>query len=115
MNTAAHDTYLSETCSGGTCLLSLGRPPAHALSLGMIRALHAALERLADDDTVKVVLIAGGDRVFCAGHDLKEILRHRDDADAGRAYLETLFEACGAMMVTLARLPKPTIAVVEGV
>ncbi len=81
----------------------------------MIRALHAALERLADEDSVKVVLVAGGDRVFCAGHDLKEIRRHRNDADAGLAYLETLFEACGDMMMRLARLPKPTVAVVEGV
>lgn len=115
MNTALHDTYLTETRRDGTCLITLGAPPAHALSLGMIRALQATLDRLAQEDSVKVVLLAGGDRVFCAGHDLKEILRHRADGDQGLAYLSVLFEECSAMMVTLARFPKPTLAVVEGV
>jgi enoyl-CoA hydratase/carnithine racemase len=115
MNTAAHDTYLTTHREGGTCVVTLGAPPAHALSLGMIRALQSTLDALAEDDSAKVVLFAGGQRVFCAGHDMKEIRRHRGDEDDGRAYLDVLFAECSAMMIALARLPKPTIAVVEGV
>jgi len=95
--------------------LHLGATPAHPLSLPMIRALSAALDDAAQDDAVHVVVILGEGHIFCAGHDLKEIARHRADADQGHAFLTELFTACADMMLKLARFPKPTIAVVEGI
>ena len=104
--TATHD--------GAVLTLTLGAPPAHALSRAMITALHEGLSDDATDPDTKAILLHGPGRIFCAGHDMKEIARHRADPDQGRAYLRDLFEACSAMMQTLAALPKPTIAVVEG-
>lgn len=115
MNQLSPDTYLTEQLDGGVLTLRLGAAPAHALSLGMIRALQAVLNRVAQDPEVRALILIGEGRIFCAGHDLKEIRRHRDDADDGRAYVETLFPECSDMMLSLARLPQPTLAVVEGV
>jgi len=108
------ENLVDEVHSNGVLWLKLGRAPAHALSRTMIEALEDALARAAQDGDVRVVIVQGEGRIFCAGHDLKEIRRHRADADQGRAYLETLFESCGRMMLRLAGMPQPTIAVLDG-
>ncbi len=111
-----HETpFLTETFTDGILTLSLGAAPAHALSLGMIRALQGRLTEIAADESISVVVLVGEGRIFCAGHDLKEIQRHRADPADGRAYVEALLSECGQMMTTLAQLPQPTIAAVEGV
>lgn len=115
MNGMSQEPLVDETLRNGVLTLTLGRPPAHPLSRAMIAALHAALGRAGQEDGVRVVVIRGPGRIFCAGHDLKEIARHRADADEGRAYVEDLFQACSAMMLEITRIPKPVIAMVEGI
>ncbi len=105
---------LTRTLENGVLTLTLGAAPAHALSRAMIAALHDALTEAAADPDATTILLHGPGRIFCAGHDMKEIARHRADPDQGRAYLHDLLTACSAMMQTLASSPKPTIAVVEG-
>lgn len=95
--------------------LRLGKAPAHPLSRAMIIDLHAHIREAASDPQVNVIVLEGPGQIFCAGHDLKEIARHRDDPDQGLAYLRALFTECGAMMLDLALCPKPTIAMVEGI
>ena len=96
-------------------LLRLGAAPAHPLSLAMIRALHAEIRRAAEDPGVNVIILDGPGRIFCAGHDLKEIRRHRDDPDQGQAYLRQLFTECSALMLDITLSPKPVIAMVDGI
>ncbi|NVK97209.1 enoyl-CoA hydratase/isomerase family protein [Ruegeria pomeroyi] len=115
MNEMSQDGLLGEVLSEGVLTLTLGRAPAHPLSRAMIAALHDALRRAMGDDHVHVLVIHGPGRIFCAGHDLKEIGRHRADPDEGRAFVTDLFEACSALMLDLAHCPKPTIALVEGI
>ena len=111
-----HSTDLiAEHIEGGIRTISLLNGKAHPLSSSMIAALHNALHRAKDDPETRVLVIEGAGHIFCAGHDLKEIARHRTDPDQGRAFLTELFDACGAMMLTLAQLPKPTIAMVDGI
>ena len=107
-----HQPLVGVARDGLVRVVTLGGGKAHVLSLDMIRALHAAID--AEDDTTVIVLRAPG-HIFCAGHDLKEIARHRADADDGRAYLEELFRACGAMMQAVTFSPRPVLAVVEGI
>ena len=76
---------VTETRQGGVMTLTLGDPPAHPLSLAMIAALKAALLAAAEDGSVKVVVLHGPGRIFCAGHDMKEIRAHRRDPDQGDA------------------------------
>lgn len=104
---------ITESRAHGVLTLTLQNGVAHPLSLGMIRALHAAIDRAQTDDT-RVIVVHGPGRIFSAGHDLKEIAAHRADPDRGAAYVTELFEACAAMMQALATSAKPSIAQVEG-
>ena len=108
-------SLVAATRNGPALVLSLGAAPAHPLSLAMIRDLHAALDNAAESAEVSLVVIEGAGHIFCAGHDLKEIARHREDADHGKAYLTELFTACGAMMQRLVGMPQATLARVEGI
>src|SRR6476661_1061383 len=84
-------------------------------SAALIASLHAALTEIADDATVRALIIAARGPAFCAGHDLKELTARRVDADGGRAYFAGIMNACSAMMQAIVNLPKPVIASVQGV
>lgn len=99
----------------GVLTLTLGAGVAHPLSLAMIHALHDQIRHAAETEVVKVIVVHGPGHIFCAGHDLKEIDAHRQDADNGLAYLTQLFNDCSAMMLDLTICPKPSIALVEGI
>src|SRR5712672_2824830 len=100
---------------GGVLVLTLARPDRrNSLSEGMIAALQAAIESAADDAGVRSVVIAAKGSAFCAGHDLKELTAHRQDADRGRAYFELLMGQCAKLMHEIVRCPKPVIAAVQG-
>lgn len=58
----------------GVVTLTLNRPQAfNALNAALLGALQEALDQLAADDSVRVVLLAAAGKAFCAGHDLKEM------------------------------------------
>lgn len=102
--------------SGAVRRLTLNNPGAlNALSMAMLDALHAALTDAIGDPAVKVIVLDAEGRGFCAGHDLKEMTRHREDADGGRAFYEALFARCTQVMLTITRAPVPVIAVVQGI
>ena len=94
--------------------LTLANPPANALSLAVMAALTAELDRAKSDRSVRVIVLAAAGKVFCAGHDLKEMTAHRTDADRGRAFFEETLSACAALMQAIVRHPKPVIAEVDG-
>lgn len=106
---------LAEAVTAGVRTLTLLNGRAHPLSSAMIAAVRAALDRAAEDPATRVLVIAAPGHIFCAGHDLKEIARHRTDPDLGRAFVTALFNECAAMMLALAQFPKPTIAMVDGI
>ncbi len=95
----------------GIAWLTLNRPQArNALSVALIAALDAALAEIAGDEAVRVVVIGGAGPAFCAGHDLREVRAHPD-----QAALHALFTQCSALMMRIQALPKPVIARVHGV
>jgi enoyl-CoA hydratase/carnithine racemase len=95
----------------GIAFLTLNRPQArNALSVALMARLQDALDAIAVDRAVRVVVIAGAGPTFCAGHDLREIRANPD-----RARYEALFAQCSRLMLTITRLPKPVIARVHGV
>ena len=96
--------------------LTLNRPEAlNALSDDMLAALRAELEALEQDRSIRVITISGAGKVFCAGHDLKEMQAGRQSEDAGAAYFDDLFSRCGEVMKLIPRLPQPVIAKVHGI
>ena len=95
----------------GVVTLTLNRPQAfNSLSEAMLEALQAALHRVAEDDTARVVVIAAAGKAFCAGHDLKEMR-----AEPSMGYYQKLFERCGRMMMAIQHLGVPVIARVQGI
>lgn len=106
------DTALAD----GVLRLTLDDPARrNALSLAMIAALRTAIDAAVADPTVRVVILAARGPAFSAGHDLKELTARRGDPDGGRAFFERTMRDCAALMVAIARSPKPVIAEVAGV
>ncbi len=105
------DSVVLRQDDGGVVTLTLNRPKQYnSLSQGVLAALQAALDAVAADETVRVVVIAGKGRAFCAGHDLKEMRSETDPA-----FHQKLFAQCGHVMLTINRLPQPVIAKVQGI
>src|SRR5204862_6889071 len=99
----------------GIAVLTLNRPEArNSLSEALIAALTESLRNVADDRTIRVVILGANGPGFCAGHDMKEMTARRSDADRGRAYFKQLMDACSTMMQAIGYLPKPVIAAVQG-
>src|SRR4029077_12727022 len=86
----------------------------NSLSEARIAALTDTLRSIADDPTIRVVVLAANGPGFCAGHDMKEMTARRSDADRGRASFKQLMGACSTMMQAIVHLPKPVIAAVQG-
>lgn len=106
---AEADVLLREY-AGGVATLTLNRPDQYnALSARLLAALQSAVRDLANDESVRVVVIAGAGKAFCAGHDLKEIHEHADPQ-----FAKEVFERCSQLMTALTRLPQPVIARVHG-
>ena len=96
--------------------VTMNRPGAlNALSDAMLAALDGTLARLEGDPAVRVIMLRGAGKVFCAGHDLKEMQAGRAAADKGAAYFADLFARCGALMQRIPRMPQPVIAQVHGI
>ena len=95
----------------GIATLTLNRPAQYnALSEDLLVSLQDELDQIAQDESVRVVIIAAEGKAFCAGHDLKQMRASED-----RAVHQALFDRCGRMMMTIHRLPQPVIARVNGI
>lgn len=101
---------LIESSRSAVTTLTLNRPERlNPLSDSLIAALQDALDRIAADRSVRVVVLTGAGRAFCAGHDLEEMHAHRDEA-----FQAALFARCSRMMLSIVRLPQPVVARVNG-
>ena len=110
MNDQSLAPPLLRSTADGVVTLQLNRPKQYnALSGALLDALHAELDALAGDASVRVVLVTGSGNAFCSGHDLKEMR-----GLGARREVEALFARCSAMMRKLVGLPQPVIAVVNG-
>jgi enoyl-CoA hydratase/carnithine racemase len=100
------------TDEGAVRTLTLNRGERfNPLSSATIAALQAELDAVAADETIRAIVVAARGRGFCAGHDLKEMRAHANDA----AWQRRLFDDCSSLMMTLTRIPQPVIARVHGI
>ena len=105
----------AERNNSGVLRLTLGNPPANALSIALMEALQAELDAAKDDEAVRVIIIGAAGKLFSAGHDLKEMTAHRADPDRGRAFFDRTFVLCSRLMQSIAEHPKPVIAQIDGI
>lgn len=100
-----------EQRKGGVAFLTLNRPAQYnALSEEMLAALEATLNVLSTDASVRVVVLGGTGKAFCAGHDLKQM-----KATPTLEYYRRLFGDCSRLMMRIQSLPQPVIARVHGI
>lgn len=100
----------------GIGFLTLNRPDClNALSMEMVEEIHALFHGLHSRDRVRVLLIAGRGRGFCAGADLRDgrICGPAITRDAS-SHLVTVQKIFSALILELRRLPQPVISIVNG-
>lgn len=106
------ETITLDTDDRGVCTLTLNRPDKHnAMSGQMLQELTLAAKRLATDETVRVVVLTGAGKSFCAGGDLGW-MRQQMDADAETRGREA--RVLAKMLMALNTLPKPVIGALQG-
>ena len=104
---------LIETIEDGVATLTFNRPERmNALSTPIMDGLLHGLPRLAGDPAVRVVVLTGAGRAFCAGGDVKSMAEggERRSAAEATAHLRSRMEVSRI----LHELPKPTIAMING-
>ena len=109
--TSATESLVLQKEENGVATITLNRPKQfNALSEAMLATLQEKLEAIAENEAVRLVILQGAGKVFCAGHDLKEMIDTRKEA-----YYQTLFKQCSNMMMTLNQMPQPVIARIHGI
>ena len=104
------ETVVLTDITAGIATVTLNRPQQfNAMSEEVLTALQAALDKVAADDSIRVVVLAAKGRAFCAGHDLKQMR-----ANPSEEYYNDLFNQCSRMMMTINQMPQPVIAKVQG-
>ena len=93
---------------GGVATLRLDRPKMNALNEQVQEEIRAAATEASARDDVKAVVLYGGERVFAAGADIKEM--------AEMSYTDMVKRSGGlqSAFTTVARIPKPVVAAVTG-
>lgn len=98
--------------SEGVFTLTLNRPDKrNAIDSRMVEALHRELDRAEHDSEVRVVVLRGAGKDFCAGADPRELLESVDRSPEENA---AAAQRLGNVCVRLRRLPVVTVAVVHG-
>src|SRR5215470_13742448 len=104
---------LLESRQDGIVTLVMNRPDRlNALNNELATALNDAVSRIASDESVRVVVVTGAGRAFCAGGDLALIGKGRASGDT-RA-LEPLLRAGMQAVLAMRTMPQPVIAAVNG-
>ena len=108
---SVEESFVVIETEGAVATLTLNRPAQfNVLSSDMLSALQDALNQIRVNRAIRVVVLAGAGRAFCAGHDLREMR-----ANPGEAWLTGLFTQCSTVMLTINDMPQPVIASVQGV
>jgi enoyl-CoA hydratase/carnithine racemase len=107
---AIEPAVLQENCAAGVTKVTLNRPAQYnALSEELLSALENVLNDIRSDSSIRVVVLSGNGKAFCAGHDLKE-MRDRPE----KFYYQDLFRRCSQVMMAMVQLPQPVISRVHG-
>ena len=106
----AEDKVLLRHNARDIAWLTLNRPKAYnALSSDLMSELISSLNLIANERDIKVVVIKGAGKGFCAGHDLQEMKVNNNET-----FLENFFAQCCVLMQAIVNLPQPVIAQVHG-
>jgi 2-(1,2-epoxy-1,2-dihydrophenyl)acetyl-CoA isomerase len=100
---------------GAVATVRMNRPESmNSLSRALKTALVDALSQVAEDESVRAVVLTGTGRGFCVGQDLREHAALLEAGDGGSGPLSTVVEHYNPIVESLAHMPKPVIAAVNG-
>jgi enoyl-CoA hydratase len=102
------DFVTLQVADDGVGTIRVARPPVNALNAQVSEEIGAAVAEAATDERVRAVVVWGGEKVFAAGADIKEM----QELDAGSMY--GYIENFQGVFTQLARLPKITVAAING-
>ncbi len=106
---------ITENLEESILKITLSNPSnQNTLSLDVINDLKKIIVNADNNKEVKVIILTSSGKVFCAGHNLKEINSHRDDKDKGLHFFTSLINSCSDLMLKIINLSKPVIAEVNG-
>ena len=91
--------------------LSINRPPVNALDHDTILSLLDALKNASDDETIRCIVLTGSRQVFCAGHDINEMLVGQSQKISYREHLQQTYNP---LILQIRNTPKPIIASING-
>lgn len=94
--------------SDGVGTIRLDRPKMNAVSLQVQAELRAVAAEASEREDVKAVVLYGGERVFAAGNDVKEM------AQLSYADMVTASHSITSTVTAVARIPKPVVAAITG-
>jgi len=104
---------------GAVATVTLNRPAAmNALDVATKEALLGALQRAADDDAVRAVVLTGSGRAFCVGQDLREhaaLLAAASEDGSGFQLGDTVRDHYNPIVTLISTMAKPVVAAVNGV
>ncbi|WP_329001620.1 enoyl-CoA hydratase-related protein [Kribbella sp. NBC_00709] len=100
--------FVNLTVSDGVGTIRLDRPKMNALNVQVQEEIRAAALEAAASDEVRAVVIYGGERVFAAGADIKEM------ADMSYADMAKRSGPLQSSLSAVAAIPKPTVAAITG-
>ncbi|MEQ9619469.1 MAG: enoyl-CoA hydratase [Deltaproteobacteria bacterium] len=110
INTNAEDLVIRSD-NGAICDLIINRPKSYnSLSIDCMEALIEEFESLSGDPSVRVVILSGSGKGFCAGHDMRDLR-----ANPEKSFYEKTFQTSARMMLSIINCAKPVIAKVHGV
>lgn len=110
-------TFIFEEIEPCVGLVTLNRPDKlNAINVEMLDDFNELFAALTKDDAIRVLIITGAGRGFCAGADLNELLTHKNSEALSdpEKYLRLIQERYSALISGLRRIPQPVIAAVNG-
>jgi enoyl-CoA hydratase len=101
--------YLKWSFEERIATISIQRPPANALSSGLLKEISSVLDEIEPNEEIRVVVIHGEGRFFSAGADIKEFTEVQSEEEFSKLgeYGQNLFER-------MEKFPKPIIAAIHG-
>ena len=87
----------------------------NTLSEEMINELSEVFKMAESDNEIKVIILSSIGKVFCAGHNLKDLNSKRSENDNGEHYYKKLFQMCSELMISINKHSKPVIAMIDGI
>ena len=103
-----HEDVVRLEVADNIATIRLDRPKMNAISFAVQAGLMSAAAEATERDDVKAVVVYGGERVFAAGNDVKEM------ADLSYADMVKVSASVQGAVTAIARIPKPVVAAVRG-